>query len=169
MPTDKPRVNVTLDQADYDLLSTLARQQKRSRADMLRDLFETMRPVLERVAVVSEAAQRAQATARQGMIESAEKAEAELLPMVQKALGQFDMFLADVQAQADGGGRQQTASTGGAAAAPPPPTPVPVITGVRSSRTGGKTPRKVVRQGPRKVVRQGPRKVAGRSARRKPK
>lgn len=158
MPTDKPRVNVTLDQAAYDLLSTLARQQKRSRSDMLRDLFETMRPVLERVAVVSEAAQRAQATARQGMIDSAEKAEAELLPMVAKALGQFDMFVADVQAQAEG--RQQTASAGGAAAAPPP-TPVPVITGVRSSRTGGKTPRRVVRQVPRKV--------AGRSARRKPK
>ena len=158
MPTAKPRVNVTLSVEDYELLSKLATQQKRSRADMLRDLFQTIRPVLERVAVVTEAALRAQATARQGLVQSAEKAEAELLPMVQQALGQFDLFIADVQAQADG--RQPQASTGGAAAAPPA-TPVPVITGVRSSRTGGKTPRRVVRQGPRKV--------AGRSARRKPK
>ena len=158
MPTAKPRVNVTLSVEDYELLSKLATQQKRSRADMLRDLFQTIRPVLERVAVVTEAALRAQATARQGLVQSAEKAEAELLPMVQQALGQFDLFIADVQAQAEG--RQQTASAAGAAAAPPP-TPVPVITGVRSSRTGGKTPRKGVHQGPRKV--------AARSARRKPK
>ena len=158
MPTAKPRVNVTLSVEDYELLSKLATQQKRSRADMLRDLFQTIRPVLERVAVVTEAALRAQATARQGLVQSAEKAEAELLPMVQQALGQFDLFIADVQAQADGR-KPQTSAVGAVAA--PPATPVPVITGVRSSRTGGKTPRRVVRQRPRKV--------AGGSARRKPK
>jgi hypothetical protein len=155
MPTVKPRVNVTLTVTDYELLSTLARQQKRSRADMLRDLFETMRPVLERVAVVSEAAQRAQAQAKQGLIDSAEKAEAELQPLLDKALGQFDLFITDVQKQTAGASAERR--TQGASA--PPQTPVPVITGVRSSRTVGKTPRKVSRKGPRKK--------AARSARRR--
>ena len=167
MPTAKPRVNVTLEPKDYELLSTLAKQQKRSRADMLRDLFQTMRPVLERVAVVSEAAQRAQATAKQGMIASAEKAEADLLPMLQQALGQFDLFIADVQAQADqatAAGRQpQTSAVGAVAAATA--TPVPVITGVRShGDTRTITPRTV-----RRVVKKQARKAAGRSARRMPK
>ena len=156
MPTAKPRVNVTLSVEDFELLSTLAKQQKRSRADMLRDLFQTIRPVLERVAVVTEAALRAQSTAKSGLIASAEKTEAELLPLMQQALGQFDMFLADVERQAGASGGQAPE-----ALPPPPRTPVPVITGVRSSRTGGKTPRKGVRHVPRKV--------AGRSARRKPK
>lgn len=149
MPTIKPRVNVTLKPEDYALLSTLARQQKRSRADLLRDLFETIRPVLERVAVVSEAAQRAQSTAKQGLIESAERAEAELQPMVQKALGQFDLFLAEVQQQTEGRTESQPPEAAAAAA----PTPVPVITGVRSRKPVDKSPGKRVGKGGKRVVR----------------
>lgn len=133
MPTAKPRVNVTLKPEDYALLTTLAKQQKRSRADLLRDLFETIRPVLERVAVVTEAALRAQSTAKAGLIASTEKAEADLLPMVQQALGQFDLFVADIQQQAKGA--PEAAAVGGA---PASRTPVPVITGVRSPKQGGK-------------------------------
>lgn len=147
MPTIKPRVNVTLKPEDYALLSTLARQQKRSRADLLRDLFETIRPVLERVAVVSEAAQRAQSTAKQGLIESAEKAEAELQPMVQKALGQFDLFLAEVQQQTEGRAESQPPQ-----AAAADRTPVPVITGVRSRKPVDKSPGKRVGKGGRRQV-----------------
>ena len=154
MPTAKPRVNVTLRQEDFDLVSKLAKQQRRSRADLLRDLFETIRPVLERVAVVTEAAQRAQATAKQGLVDSAEKAEAELLPMVQQALGQFDLFVADVQGQA---GAKQPPQ-----AAPPPRTPVPVITGVRLPTRAPHAPRKRPGKSGRRAA-----KVAARSARAK--
>lgn len=153
MPTVNPRVNVTLSPAEYELLSRLAKQQKRSRADMLRDLFQTMQPVLERVAVVTEAAQRAQATAKQGMLASAEKAEAELLPMVQQALGQFDLFLADVQKQAAGADGR----AGGAPTAPPAaPRPPSSNTGVRSPptppRKASKPPRRVVAKKPGRRV-----------------
>jgi hypothetical protein len=154
MPTDKPRVNVTLSVEDFELLSRLAKQQKRSRSDMLRDLFQTIRPVLERVAVVTEAALRAQSTARQGLIDSAEKAEAELLPMVQQALGQFDLFVADVQQQAAAADER----AGGAPAAPrPAPEPPASNTGVRSApsapRKPAKPPRRVVSKNPGRGVR----------------
>lgn len=89
------RVNVSLSANQYELISRLSRVQKRSRADVLRDLFETMAPVLERVVVVGEAAERAAVQAKEGFRESAERAEQAILPHVREAMGQFDAFVDD--------------------------------------------------------------------------
>lgn len=150
MPTIKPRVNVTLKPEDFALLSTLAKQQKRSRSDLLRDLFETIRPVLERVAVVTEAALRARATAKEGLVQSAEKAEAELRPLVAQALGQFDLFLEDVKAGAEAPPQ---------AAPAPPQTPVPVITGVRYGKSVDNLTRTPPKPAKRKPASRAGRKV----------
>lgn len=93
MPTANPRVNVTLKPHQYELLSRLGRAQGRSRAAILLELLELVFPVLERVVVAVEGAQRAQDLAREGLRESAERAEAAILPHVQAAMGQLDLLV----------------------------------------------------------------------------
>lgn len=102
MPTRNPRINVTLRPEHYELISRLAALQKRSRADVLRELFETVCPVLERVAVVGEAAQRAKVQALEGFRESTERAEATILPHLQSVMGQLDLLVVDAVARLEG-------------------------------------------------------------------
>src|SRR5579883_735931 len=93
MPTVNPRVNVTLEPQQYELLSRLARAQRRSRSAILRELLELVIPVLGWVVVAVEGAQRAQEMARTGLRESVERAEAAILPHVQAAMGQLDLLV----------------------------------------------------------------------------
>lgn len=95
MPSKNPRINLTLDPLRYDLLTRLAKLQGTSRAALISETMEVVYPVLERVCVVLEAAQRAQETSRQGLRDSVAKAEAELLPMLYEAVNQFDLFIED--------------------------------------------------------------------------
>jgi hypothetical protein len=92
MATKKPRIQVTLKTAEYELVKRLAKLQGRPMSKVLSDLFEEIAPVYERVAVVLQAAQRAQASAHDGMREAAHRAEAEIAPHLAAAIGQFDML-----------------------------------------------------------------------------
>ena len=93
MPTRNPRVNVTLRPEQYELISRLSKVQGRSRSAVLVELFSIVMPVLERVVVVSEAAQRVQVQAREGLKQSVEASEALLLPHVASAMGQLDLLV----------------------------------------------------------------------------
>jgi hypothetical protein len=93
VPTSNPRVNVTLNANQYELLSRLGKAQGRSRSAVLVDLLETVTPMLERVVVAIEAAQRVQVQAREGFRKSVDDAEEALLPHVQAAMGQFDWLV----------------------------------------------------------------------------
>lgn len=96
MPTINPRVNVTLKPHQYELLTRLGRAQGRSRSAILLELLELVFPVLERVVVAVEGAQKAQDMARDGLRESVERAEQALLPHVAAAMGQLDAFVEEV-------------------------------------------------------------------------
>ena len=95
MATEKPRINMALRREYYDVVTRLAKLQKRSRSAVVVELLEAAIPVLERVVVAGEAAQRAQSTAREELRSSLEKAEAAILPHVNAAMGQLDAFLVD--------------------------------------------------------------------------
>lgn len=99
VPTANPRLNLVLKPGQYELLSRLSRLQKRSRASIVIELLEQVTPVLERVCVVGEAAERARVQAKEGLRESMQRAEAQILPHVETALGQLDIFLSDVSRQ----------------------------------------------------------------------
>jgi hypothetical protein len=94
---------------------------------VLAELFDEIEPVYERVAVVLEAAVRAQTSAKQGMVDAFQAAEAEMAPHVAAAMGQFDMLVntfgpaQDVAAGAPSGAR--------IAAPPSAPTPTQVTRG----------------------------------------
>ena len=65
MATEKPRINMALRQEYYDIVSRLAKIQGRSRSAIVVELLEAAMPTLERVVVVTEAAMRAQTSARE--------------------------------------------------------------------------------------------------------
>jgi hypothetical protein len=115
------------------------------------ELLETSLPVLERVAVVGEAWVKSQQQAKEGMQASMEAAEAELLPIAEKALGQFDMFLADIHKRLETGNAAVRSPThaavgrGVASARRKGLTPVRVTTGVRSHGRGKKPAKRRVR------------------------
>jgi len=141
MPAVNPRVQVTLTSPQHDLLRRLAALQKRSMSAVLSELFETVYPALERVAVVLQAAARAQESQRQGLIESTKQAERDMRPHVAAAMGQMDLLAQEFELAAG-----PHASAVPEARAARRRTPGPVTRGsartVKSRRTRGTTPRK---------------------------
>lgn len=59
MPTVNPRVNVTLSPSLDALVQTLAKHQRTSKAQVLRELLEAAEPALQRAAALMDAASRA--------------------------------------------------------------------------------------------------------------
>ena len=95
MPTVKPRINITVTPERYELLKRLAGHQGTSMSGLVSETLEMMYPVMERVCVVLEAAKMAQESSKEGLRQTIAKAEAELLPMLYQAVGQFDLFVDD--------------------------------------------------------------------------
>ena len=92
MPTAKPRLQITLTRPQHELLTNLARLQERSASSIVTELLDQVLPVLERVAVVLQAATRAQESAKEGLKGSLESAERDMRPHVAAALGQLDLL-----------------------------------------------------------------------------
>lgn len=123
MPTAKPRIQVTMKPESYRTVTRLAQLQGRSRSSVLAELVDDLVPVLQRVVVVGEASQHAQADLKAGLLRSVEAAEAQVLPHAARAMAQFDWMVADVL---EGLGAAQRPAE---PASELPPTPVPVTRG----------------------------------------
>lgn len=103
-------------------------------------------PSLERVVSVLERAKAAPAEARVGLAAAIERAERDVMPSMQAALGQLDMFLADATAvvtRTDLGRPSPVPRKGSGGGA----TPVPVTRGSGAPGEGGKVVRRGVRRG----------------------
>lgn len=72
-------------------------------SSLVTELLEECYPVLERVCVLLETAQKAQQSTRKGLRESMALAEAELVPYVSSVSAQFDMFMETAMACLDPG------------------------------------------------------------------
>lgn len=127
MATKKPRIQVTLEVSQYELVKRLAKLQARSMSQVLSDLFTEIAPVYERVAVVLQAAKRAQASAHEGFRNAAEKAEAEIAPHLAAAIAQFDIF--ETRLGVPGGSGLGAPSSASGADPKPALTPAPVTRG----------------------------------------
>ena len=92
MPTAKPRVNVTMNQDDYDLLSAFAARQGVSRSEILVDLWQMAAPVMARVLKLLEEAERAKESVRDGIRQAAAEAEMQMMPLAREALANLDLF-----------------------------------------------------------------------------
>ena len=97
MPTINPRLQLTLPPHRHALLKRLAGLQGVSMSALVVDILDEFYPVMERVCVVLEAAAQAQATSKQGLKDAVAQAEAELVPLAQATLSQFDLFMQRVE------------------------------------------------------------------------
>lgn len=106
MPTIKPRINLTVSQDTYDLLTELAVLQGASRASIVNDLLEASLPALERALtglsalherqrlLEQEAADLARMDRDQMMLRI-DDAERMLAPLLAESLGVFDKLVED--------------------------------------------------------------------------
>lgn len=142
MPTKKPRITITLEPHAHEVLTRLSAAGGESMSAIVTQFVDMALPSLERVVVVLERARAAPQEARAGLAAAVERAERELMPALQAALDQGDMFLAEVSAAAapPASARASGHPQGGAPAAVPARrgggTPVPVTRGSGSRVVG---------------------------------
>lgn len=93
MPTLKPRIAVTLNQATFDVIVRMALLQGVSRGAVVADLLESIAPVLTRTVALLEAAALAPKQVRDGLLEVVESAHDELVGIAGDATSQLDGIL----------------------------------------------------------------------------
>lgn len=96
MPTNKPRITVTLEPQAYEVLSRLSALGGGSMSAQLSQLLSLSLPSLERVVVVLERAVAAPQEAHAGLLAAVERAERVLLPSLMSSLAMSDMFMDDI-------------------------------------------------------------------------
>ncbi len=96
MATTKPRITITLEPDQHDVLRRLADLQRTSMSKIVTEFLGEVRPILANVANALEAVQRASSDARAKFVRTAEVAEEELRPLAEFARNQFDMFAAEI-------------------------------------------------------------------------
>lgn len=96
MPTLHRRVNLVVKPEQFELLTRAAKATGKSKAGLMMELFEEVAPILERIVVVTEAAEKAKQQATAGLSEAIEAAEAKILPHANRAIQQFDLLIADI-------------------------------------------------------------------------
>jgi hypothetical protein len=112
------------------------------------ELLEEMAPILERAMLLCEAAARAPAEAKVRFREAAERAEQELLPMLQGAQGGLEGLYALMVTPTVGGGEGKHPE-----GAPPPPNPRPSNHGGQVGEKGDKSHKRGVANAVRLVRR----------------
>ena len=117
MPTAKPRITVTLEPHSHEVLSRLSAASGDSMSQIVSGFVEMAIPSLERVVAIMERAKAAPEEFRAGLRASIDRADRTLVPALEQAIGQADMFLAGAVASA-----ASAVSEGGS-------TPVPVTRG----------------------------------------
>lgn len=143
MPTQNPRLLLTLKPHQYELVTRLAKAQRKSRAAVFLELFETVTPMLERVASAVEAARQVESQGMASFRDSVDRAEAALLPLVEAAHGQLDLLVNQVAraAPASSMGEVERAASVASSRSPSPrkgrANPRPVTRGSGDTPIGG--------------------------------
>lgn len=129
MATTKPRITVTLTKRQHEVLRSISENSNQPMSTFISEMLEAALPTLERMAVTFQRVKEAQQAERTRFLESMDRAQAAIEPVVLNAVGQFDLFLASIE-EAVGAGAQR-------AGAPAPTAPSAPAT------NRGATPRKV--------------------------
>lgn len=146
MPTIKPRVQVTLEPYDHEVIERLAALQGRTRGAVIADLLHEVIPALARTVALLEAAASAPEQVKKGLRRVVDSVHDDLVRVSGDSIKQMDFLLSEL-----GGGRVE----GGAGCTPPRPakmskkavsfvgsTPVPVTRGSGLSGGGSGLPGK---------------------------
>ena len=82
MPTSKPRINLTLEPEQYELITELARLRGVPRTQIVKELFGAAEDVLKRVVILLQASERAAGSFLQEFEQGFREAESKLQPLV---------------------------------------------------------------------------------------
>lgn len=136
MATTKPRITVTLTQRQHDVLRVISECGGSSMSAFISEILEQSLPVLERMAESFRKIKAAQDEQKKRIIADLDHAQAEVEPVLEQVLGQFDLFMSRVE-RAAGAAAADSARGAGAAAADAAPTPV-TNRGVTPSQVKGR-------------------------------
>lgn len=143
--TKKPRITITLEPHQRDVVGRIAKANGVPTARVVSDIMEAVTPYLERVVIVVEQAAKLKGkTIAAPLVRALGRAEGRAMQLHEDVLGQVDLFVEALREQEAGSAAETDAQR------PPPatsPTPVPVITGVRSSGQGARRAPKAAPKG----------------------
>jgi methionyl-tRNA formyltransferase len=97
MATDKPRITITLEPKQHDVLKRLAKLEKTSMSRIITQLLSESTPVLEKVVESLEIARKLSADARLNFFKSAQDAEMKIRPIADFAKSQVDFFASEIE------------------------------------------------------------------------
>ncbi len=137
MATTKPRLTITMEQPDYEVVQRLAKLQGKPMSKVVTELMTEIVPVLSKVADSLAIAMSAHANVKQKMIQAAEQAEQDMQPVLAQAINQFDLFASQLASVVEGGSAAAAPDAAGSAAGDADaPSPRPVITGAMKPQRG---------------------------------
>lgn len=121
MATTKPRITVTLSQRQHDVLRVISECGGSSMSSFVSEILEQSLPVLERMAESFRKIKAAQEEQKKRIVEELDQAQAEVEPVLEQVLGQFDLFMSKVERAAGAvpAGSVATPATAPAAARTP--------------------------------------------------
>lgn len=96
MPTVKPRVQVTLEPYDHEVIERLAALQGRTRGAVISDLLHEVVPALARTVALLEAAAEAPEQVKKGLRSVVESAHDDLVEAAGEGLRQMDFLLSEM-------------------------------------------------------------------------
>lgn len=97
MATTKPRITVTLTQRQHDVLRVISDCGGQPMSAFISDMLEQALPVLERMAESFRKIKAAQDEQKKRIVEELDQAQAEVEPVLEQVLGQFDLFMTKVE------------------------------------------------------------------------
>ncbi len=97
MATTKPRITVTLTQRQYDVLRVISECGGQPMSAFISELLEQSLPVLERMGESFRKIKAAQDEQKKRIVEELDQAQAEVEPVLEQVLGQFDLFMAKIE------------------------------------------------------------------------
>lgn len=116
MATNKPRITVTLEKHDYELLRRMAAHQGQSMSSVVVEVLGLVREPFERVVSMLDRLAAAKGQIRDGVLLAATQAEEAIAPLADQLSSQFDLFERAVMEASEAAERAAAAT--GAAAAP---------------------------------------------------
>lgn len=144
--TKKPRITITLEPHQREVLARVAKANGVPSARIVSDIMDAVTPYLERVVVVVEQAAKLKGKSIAApLVRALGRAEGRAIQLHEDVLGQVDLFI-------EGMKEQEEAAAGVDAQRPPPAAPTPV-----PSNHGGQ----VVKKGARRAPKAAPKSRSG--------
>lgn len=98
MATTKPRITITLNHRQYEVLKAISDCSNQPMSAFISELLEESLPVLERMAESFRKIKAAQDEQKKRIADELEQAQAGVEPILEQVLGQFDLFMTRVEA-----------------------------------------------------------------------